>query len=190
MGYDLLNEPWMGTEWPLCLTTGCPESVRDELQPAMEKGLATVRRLDAHNIVWWEPQQFAGGQPVDTFLTAPTNRPGEKELGYSWHNYCPDVFAATHGVPDNIENCKSWTNGREAHALAQAATMHAVPMMSEWGATDQPAGDRHRRGVGRPAPDGLDALGLQVLERPDHHRPVPGAGSPTTPTSRRSSRAS
>ena len=60
----------MGAEWPLCLTSGCPDSYPAELQPAMEAGLRAVRAIDRGNIVWWEPQQFAGGQAVDTFFTA------------------------------------------------------------------------------------------------------------------------
>lgn len=135
MGYDLLNEPWMGLEWPTCLANGCPASYANELQPAMEQGLAAIRRVDRRNIVWWEPQQFAGGQPLDTFYTAPARR--EANLGFSWHNYCPDVFLESQGIPgSNVENCATFAAGRQQHALEQARSMGAVPMMSEWGATD------------------------------------------------------
>lgn len=134
MGYDLLNEPWMGMEWPLCLTTGCPESYRAELQPAMEKGLAAIREVDDDNLVWWEPQQFAGGQRLDTFYEPVA---GERQLGFSWHSYCPDVFLDSQGVPGgNVENCWAFARDRQEHALEQSRTMNAVPMMSEWGATD------------------------------------------------------
>lgn len=134
MGYDLLNEPWMGLEWTLCLTTGCPDSYRAELQPAMEKGLAAVREVDPDNIVWWEPQQFAGGQALDTFFEPVA---GEDQLGFSWHSYCPDVFLESQGIPgSNVENCWDFARGRQVHALEQSRTMRAVPLMSEWGATD------------------------------------------------------
>ena len=134
MGYDLFNEPWMGTEWPTCLTTGCPESYAAELQPAMERGLAAVRAADPDNIVWWEPQQFAGGQPLETFYEPAA---GESQLGFSWHSYCPDVFLESQGVPGgDVENCWEFARGRQEHALEQSRTMHAVPLMSEWGATD------------------------------------------------------
>jgi hypothetical protein len=134
MGYDLLNEPWMGLEWPTCLATGCPESYAAELQPAMERGLAAVRSADPDNIVWWEPQQFAGGQPLDTFFEPVA---GEDQLGFSWHSYCPDVFLESQGIPGgDTENCWEFARGRQEHALEQSATMHAVPLMSERGATD------------------------------------------------------
>ena len=134
MGYDLLNEPWMGIEWPTCLTLGCQASYATELQPAMEAGLRAMRAIDPDNIVWWEPQQFAGGQPVDTFFTAPA---GEQQLGLSWHNYCPAVFLESLGVPGtDVQSCRAYSDGREQHALDQSERMQAVPMMSEWGATD------------------------------------------------------
>ncbi len=134
MGYDLLNEPWMGQEWALCLTTGCPESYAAELQPAMEQGLAAIREVDDDNIVWWEPQQFAGGQQLDTFYEPAA---GEQQLGFSWHSYCPDVFLESQGVPGgNVENCWAFARDRQRHALEQSHAMDAVPLMSEWGATD------------------------------------------------------
>ena len=134
MGYDLLNEPWMGLEWETCLVDGCPASYAGELQPAMERGLAAVREVDDDNIVWWEPQQFAGGQKLDTFYEPV---PGEDQLGLSWHNYCPDVFLESQGIPGgDVENCWDFSRDREEHALGQARTMHAVLLMSEWGATD------------------------------------------------------
>jgi endoglycosylceramidase len=134
MGYDLLNEPWMGREWPTCLADGCPDSYRTELQPAMDRARQAIRDLDDENLVWWEPQQFAGGQELDTFYEAV---PGEGQLGFSWHSYCPDVFLESQGVPGgDVENCVEFSRNRNRHALDQARRMHAVPMMSEWGATD------------------------------------------------------
>ena len=134
MGYDLFNEPWAGLEWPTCLTTGCPSTYPQELQPAMTKALREVRKADGKNVVWWEPQQFAGGQKLDSYYTAV---PGEKNLGFSWHNYCPDVFFESQGIPgSNTDNCKDYTANRETHAIDQAGRMDAAALMTEWGATD------------------------------------------------------
>lgn len=100
----------------------------------MEEATRAIRKIDRRNIVWWEPQQFAGGQPVDTAFTP---LEGEHQLGFSWHSYCPDVFLESQGIPGgDVEKCWSFARGRQRHALDQAATMKAVPMMSEWGATD------------------------------------------------------
>jgi len=135
MGYDLINEPWAGTEWTGCiLIAGCPSTYARELQPAQNKALAGIRSVDPTNIVWYEPQQLASGLPIPTHLTSVA---GENNLGLSWHNYCSATFAASLGVPlDLTESCKSFTRNRENNALKQADAMNAVPMMSEWGATD------------------------------------------------------
>jgi endoglycosylceramidase len=134
MGYDLLNEPWSGREWQTCLATGCEATYRDELQPAFEKALAAIRSVDEDGIVWFEPQQFAGGQRLETFFEAV---PGERNLGLSWHNYCPDVFLASQGVPgSDTENCWEFSRDRNRHALDQARRMRATSLMSEFGATD------------------------------------------------------
>jgi hypothetical protein len=135
MGYDLMNEPFAGLEWSTCMLTGCPLTYSQELQPAMTKALRAVRQVDPHGIVWWEPQQLASGVQTPTYFTAP---PGdEQNLGLSWHNYCTWVFLESTGLPlFNSDNCRSFTENREQNALQQSATMNAVPMMSEWGATD------------------------------------------------------
>ncbi len=134
MGYDLINEPWMGLEWAGCLVGGCPDSYKKELQPAMEKATRAIRTIDSKNIVWWEPQQFAGGRELETYFTA---MPGERQLGLSWHNYFYAVFLESQGLPGtSVEDCWDFSEDRQQHALGQAERMNAVPMMSEWGATD------------------------------------------------------
>ena len=100
----------------------------------MTRGLDAVRKADGTNIVWWEPQQFTGGQKLDSYYTAVA---GEKNLGFSWHNYCPDVFFESQGIPgSNTDNCKDYTANRETHAIDQANRMGAAALMTEWGATD------------------------------------------------------
>lgn len=134
MGYDLLNEPWSGMEWETCLLTGCPSTYTDELQPAMEHATAAIREVDPDNIVWWEPQQFAGGLQLPTFYE---EMAGEEQLGLSWHNYCYQVFLESQGLPlSDVEKCWEFSRERNQHALDQAADMNGVALMSEWGATD------------------------------------------------------
>jgi endoglycosylceramidase len=135
MGYDLMNEPFAGVEWSTCMVTGCPTTYSQELQPAMTKALRAVREVDPHGLVWWEPQQLSSGVQTPTYYTAPPGN--EQNLGLSWHNYCTWVFLQSAGVPlANSDNCRSFSEDREQNALQQAATMGAVPLMTEWGATD------------------------------------------------------
>lgn len=134
MGYDLMNEPWAGLEGMTCLVDGCPSTYTKELQPAFEKALRAIRTVDPGNVVWFEPQQFAGGQPLDTFFKAVA---GEGNLGFSWHNYCPEVFLESQGIPgSDVSKCVGFSSERNRHALEQGARMNAATLMSEWGATD------------------------------------------------------
>lgn len=134
MGYDLMNEPWMGLEWPSCISAGCESSYRDELQPAYERVTKAIREVDANNIVWWEPQQLSAGQLIPMFLEP---LKGESQLGLSWHNYCQDVFLESQGLPfGDVENCWKFSRDRQTTVLDQAERIRAASMMSEWGATD------------------------------------------------------
>lgn len=134
MGYDLMNEPWAGMEWQDCLLTGCRQTYPKELQPAYTKGLRAVRKADKRNIVWWEAQQFTAGQKLDSFYTRVS---GERNLGFTYHNYCPDVFFESQGIPGgNVDNCADFTDDRNAHGIKQGREMGAVPFLSEFGATD------------------------------------------------------
>lgn len=134
MGYDLINEPWVGAEWPFCPLGGCSLSYYKELQPAQDKALAGIRTVDPKNIVWYEPQQLSSGLLLQTYLKSV---PGEQNLGLSWHNYCSATFVESTGLPLNAtESCKTFTANRQAHSLDQASRMNAVPLMTEWGASD------------------------------------------------------
>ncbi|MDB5985102.1 MAG: hypothetical protein JWR16_155, partial [Nevskia sp.] len=56
MGYDLINEPWPGTQYPLCLPPlGCPIFDEQKLQGLQQHALAGIREVDAKNLVWFEP---------------------------------------------------------------------------------------------------------------------------------------
>lgn len=134
MGYDLLNEPWAGLEWPECLFDGCPTTYERELQPAMTTALRAIREADPSGIVWFEPQQLAGGRGTPTYFTAIA---GEEQLGFSWHNYCPQVFFESQGIPgQDVEECQAYADGINRTALDQGDRMKAVGLMSEFGATD------------------------------------------------------
>jgi len=135
MGYDLLNEPWAGKEGTtLCLLAGCPATYARELQPAMVKALGKVREVDSDNIVWFEPEQFSGGRGTPTNFTAV---PGENQLGFSWHNYCPQVFFESQGLPgQNVEDCQAYSRDINTRRRAEGDRMNAVGLMSEFAATD------------------------------------------------------
>lgn len=135
MGYDLLNEPWAGLEGlTTCLPFGCASTYTKELQPAMTKALREIREVDPDNLVWFEPEQLSGGRATRTNYTAV---PGEEQLGFSWHSYCPAVFFQSQGMPlMDVESCASYNATIHARRAAEAERMNAVGLMSEFGATD------------------------------------------------------
>ncbi|MFL6059791.1 MAG: hypothetical protein ACJ72E_01075, partial [Marmoricola sp.] len=51
-------------------------------------------------------------------------------------NYCSAIFLQGLGVPSPTSSCNAYTENRESTAIAQAGTMNAAALMSEWGATD------------------------------------------------------
>lgn len=153
MGYDLMNEPWAGLEaMTACLALGCPEHYERELQPAMTQALQAIRAVDPDNVVWFEPQQLSGGRGTSTSFTAVA---GEDQLGLSWHNYCPQVFFESMGLPgQDVEQCAAYNESIHGLRAAEAERMRAVGLMSEFAATDNvraieidtAAADRHLAG--------------------------------------------
>lgn len=134
MGYDLFNEPWPGNEWGACMINGCPDSYPKELQPAFDRAREAIRQADPNNITWYEPLGMTSGRDVPSNFGPVA---GENQLGYSWHNYCPQVFFASHGVPADMSQCAGFSEERNQSAQDQEKRMDAVGLMSEFGATDQ-----------------------------------------------------
>lgn len=170
MGYDLFNEPWAGIDYPTCLfpLTGCPTHDADSLQPFFDHARRGIRTVDPHNLVWFQSQPL-------TSTGAPTGFnavPGESQLGFSFHYYCPLntlANAAQLGVLDG----------------AVPSARDTVPERSEVGAgagraqERRRAADRVRRhrpdrrartgdDALRTAPGRLAVLGVQELARTDH----------------------
>ena len=140
MGYDLLNEPWAGLEWPTCILPelGCPAADR-EIQPFFEHAITAIRGVDSNNMVWIEPQLLAGGTGTPTGFT-PID--GESQLGYSVHNYCPlSAFlqAADLGlpIPDVLpDTCEGFESKVFEQARITSERIGAVELVTEFGASD------------------------------------------------------
>ncbi|HEY1075255.1 MAG TPA: cellulase family glycosylhydrolase [Fontimonas sp.] len=143
MGYDLLNEPWAGLEYPTCLIPilGCASHERNELQPFFDHARIGIRTVDPDNLVWFEPQpMISTGAPASGFESIP----GETQLGYSFHYYCPLntlgnalQLGLLDALPVGLEDtCGPFQSRTFAEARAQADKMQAVELLTEFGATD------------------------------------------------------
>lgn len=87
IGYDLMNEPWPGTQWPTCaLPTGCPIFQNAFLQPFFERVSASIRSVQPRGIVFWEPDVT---NDFGTLNTVGLTRPfSDTNNGLSFHDYC------------------------------------------------------------------------------------------------------
>lgn len=143
MGYDLLNEPWAGREYLLCLISGCPRSHAREIQPFFEHAIDGIRTVDAHNIVWMEPQLLAGGTGSPSGFRS---IPGEDQLGYSVHNYCPlssltqslSLGQSAPALDQLPDGCRIFESRVFRSARRTAERIGAVELTTEFGATDDP----------------------------------------------------
>lgn len=144
MGYDLLNEPWAGLEYSQCLQPwlGCESHERDELQPFYSHALSGIRSVDPDNLIWFEPQPLISTGALAQGYEA---IPGENQLGYSFHYYCPLNTLANSlqlGLLDSLpfgpqDTCDSFGDTTFAEARAQGEKMQAVELLTEFGATDE-----------------------------------------------------
>jgi len=94
LGYDVINEPWPGTQAATCLQpVGCPVFDQQSLQPLYAKVLKAIRAVDPQRLVWVEPHALFG-HGVQTHLGSL----GDNGIGLSFHQYCTSAsFTHSHG---------------------------------------------------------------------------------------------
>ena len=140
MGYDILNEPWAGTQGATCVNVvvGCPVFENAILQPFFEKIIAAIRTVDRNHIVFWEAQLWSSAAGVQDWmgLLRPIRDPANN-VALSFHDYC----AATLGAPEPLLRALdmpctiSETATFRTHQRA-AARNDSASLLSEFGASD------------------------------------------------------
>ncbi|HZP11746.1 MAG TPA: cellulase family glycosylhydrolase [Nevskiaceae bacterium] len=135
MGYDLMNEPWPGTQVFSCMQPlGCPQFDAGFLQPMQEYAMDGIRQVDPSNVVWFEPHViFNDGAQTNLGLLKPIR---DQNIGLSWHTYCTVAgFVHAYGFSD-IPGCVQ-QNALVADNADQAiARMGATTLITEFGASD------------------------------------------------------
>jgi endoglycosylceramidase len=135
MGYDLINEPWPGTDFATCANPlGCPLHDDRELQALQSHVLAGIRTVDPHNIVWFEPNLvFNSGAKTGLGLITPLS---DANLGFSWHKYClPAALLHAQGFTD-VPACEQYHQIVNDNAEEAIARMGATTLITEFGASD------------------------------------------------------
>ncbi len=129
MGYDVMNEPWPGSDFATCANTeGCPEFDRGPLAAMHKKVIRGIRAHDRTHIIFNEPHVlFNFG--ADTSL--PDLGPNQ---GFSFHDYCLTGLVA--GGPSSCDALDALVFD---NADAQAERTGDSLMLSEFGATEDVA---------------------------------------------------
>ncbi|MFB6892473.1 cellulase family glycosylhydrolase [Kitasatospora sp. NPDC056327] len=118
LGYDLINEPWPGSEYPTCFPDGCPRFETDVLAPFEGMVMNAVRAVDHDHLLFYEPS-LTNDFGTPDWMPNPT---GDPKAGLSFHDYCPG----------RTDTCL--TNG-----LDRAALDGTVGVVTEFGATTDAA---------------------------------------------------
>ena len=114
LGYDLINEPWPGWEYPTCFPQGCPRFENDVLAPFQAEVMNAIRRVDSKHVLFYEPS-VTNDFGTPNWMPNPT---GDPNAGMSFHDYCV-------GMADACVNSGSDRADREG----------VVGMVTEFGAT-------------------------------------------------------
>ena len=135
MGYDLLNEPWPGTRWPLCAeAAGCARFEQVKLQALYTHVVDGIRGADDHNIVWLEPQVLFDFGAASHLGEEPV---ADRQLGLSWHDYClPKTVLQAAGLKGMPARCTALEQHVFTNAGAASARLGSASLMSEFGASD------------------------------------------------------
>lgn len=123
LGYELMNEPWPGTNWVACYDAGgCPSLDSSEMAPFEARGDAAVRSGDGTHLVFAEPWVTFNMGTSKTSIPLPG---GDPESGLAFHLYPGNVLA---GLNSAVANAESWS----------AKTGGAL-LVTEWMGNDNPA---------------------------------------------------
>ena len=129
LGFDLLNEPWPGSQWPSCANpAGCP--VFDQSLNAFYRRLIpALRRDDPRHLVFYEPHAL-----FDEGAATNIGSIGDPNAVFTFHNYC---LGDQPGLPqaDPGQNCGIEEEMVLANAEAQARPNGDGLLEDEWGNT-------------------------------------------------------
>ncbi|MGN6472131.1 MAG: cellulase family glycosylhydrolase [Mycobacteriales bacterium] len=97
LGYEIINEPWPGTQYATCLVpaVGCPSFDEGPLSRYYAAMDTAIRTRDTRHLVFYEPLvTFDYGIP--TSVTPP---PHDSRLGFAFHDYPLCTFGYNGGLP-------------------------------------------------------------------------------------------
>lgn len=130
VGFEVMNEPWAGDGWELCLNPllGCPLFDQYALSTFYQRVTTAVRAVDQRHVLWFEPNTlFNEGMPTNISMQGP-------ESGFAFHDYCGVESELGQNLTCPQQDGLTWGN---AHRFS---TSNNVPaMLTEFGATNDTA---------------------------------------------------
>lgn len=126
-GYEIMNEPWAGTNW-LGSLLGNPYFEGQQLTPFYNQIDAAIRSVDPNKTVFFEPTTLFGSLPVPTHLGTVE----DENSVFSFHSYC----ITTSLFPDLSFGCDLNADVVFANAADYAQTHNIPALLTEFGATN------------------------------------------------------
>jgi endoglycosylceramidase len=129
LGYELLNEPWPGTEWQACASPlGCP-GFDDVLTRFTRRMVGAIREVDPRTPILYEPNVIFNDSP-DTRM----GKIDDPQLIFSFHDYCltSDVLP----IPGGKALCPAFDDQVFHNAEKRSAHTGDALLLTEFGATD------------------------------------------------------
>jgi endoglycosylceramidase len=138
VGYDLMNEPWPGSEFASCLPpSGCPDRDRTVRQPMLDAVARAIRAVDRRRPVFYEPTIWFNQGAANGYVAPP---PGVAPAALSFHNQCPTraQYQVTHDpalIAQGHLTCPPVETRVYQNAEQVAARLGGPPLMTEVAAT-------------------------------------------------------
>lgn len=131
LGYDVINEPWPGTQAATCIPAGCPVFDQGSLQPLYARVLKAIRAVDRDHLVWVEPNGLFA-HAVRSWLGGL----GDPRVGLSFHQYCTSA-SATHAYGGKAgPDCPTQADLTFLNAASTVQQNGWTSLLSEFGASD------------------------------------------------------
>jgi endoglycosylceramidase len=131
LGYNIINEPWPGTQYPTCISpTGCPLFDTEVLEPFSERVIDAIREADRQTMVWYAPNVI-----FDFGADSSHGDTGDERAGFAFNMYC----LAGGFLPANPVGSASCGTTYELtldNAEKQSQETGDALLMTEWGATN------------------------------------------------------
>ena len=100
LGYELLNEPWLGDVYKNIELVYPPYSEKNNLVKLYSYLTHRIRNVDTNHIIFFQP--VLGGNFEDLFYTGFDSNPVGGNSVFSYHVYCPVFQADVHHTHPNI----------------------------------------------------------------------------------------